>query len=99
MSQVKPFWQKLLSFSIPHKVKIFVWRACNNILPSFQNLEAKGVLVMNTCRLYGGASEYILHALVFIVLGLGVAYLSDMILDNFQVFLLDFVLQSNFFSC
>ena len=32
------FWKKLWSAKVPHKIRIFMWRACSNILPTCTRL-------------------------------------------------------------
>lgn len=43
------FWCKLWNLKIPPKVKIFLWRASSNCLPTKDNLIIKQVPVTNTC--------------------------------------------------
>lgn len=58
-------WQKLLwDLNIPHKVKLFVWRAFHNILPTGQNLIHRGIGSVRGCRRCQEGLETGFHALV-----------------------------------
>jgi hypothetical protein len=40
----KDAWKGVWALDVPHSVKIFIWRACNNLLPTGINLlKRKGV--------------------------------------------------------
>jgi hypothetical protein len=47
---------------IPNKIKVFAWRASNNILPSKTRLFDKGILPSYTCDLCGEGPETLIHA-------------------------------------
>ena len=59
-----PLWQKLWHLSIPPKVRIFAWRMCLNALPTFVNLQSKGVDICDICLACGKELETISHAFV-----------------------------------
>ncbi|PWA76154.1 hypothetical protein CTI12_AA238720 [Artemisia annua] len=49
---------------VPNKVKIFVWRAWHNFIPSIDNLRARGLnLTMTSCTHCGEPGEDVLHVL------------------------------------
>ncbi|TXG59086.1 hypothetical protein EZV62_016915 [Acer yangbiense] len=57
------WWKSLWKLHIPNKVKVFVWKACNNMLPSFENLARRRIPVLQLCPLCKSASESIMHGL------------------------------------
>ena len=38
---VKSFWKSIWYLKVPNKVKVFLWRACSNVLPTKVNLQKK----------------------------------------------------------
>ncbi|KAL5815344.1 hypothetical protein ACOSQ4_025985 [Xanthoceras sorbifolium] len=61
----KPFkWKRFLwGLNIPAKVRMFVWRACRNLLPTRSLLAARRVPVGAGCPLCDAAVESVLHSL------------------------------------
>jgi hypothetical protein len=57
------FWKKLWAIKIPNSSKIFLWRACQNLLPTKQNLLKKGVVEDDLCPCCKIQEESIIHAL------------------------------------
>jgi len=57
------FWKKLWSLKVPNSSKIFLWRACQNLLPTKQNLKKKCVLNDDLCPCCKFQEESTLHAL------------------------------------
>jgi hypothetical protein len=57
------FWKKLWAIKAPNSSKIFLWRACQNLLPSKQNLLRKGVVENDLCPCCNIEEESIIHAL------------------------------------
>lgn len=57
-------WRLVWSLQVPPKVKNFVWKACNNILPVRYNLHRKGISPSVVCPLSDRAEEVVMHALV-----------------------------------
>ncbi|KAL5772827.1 hypothetical protein ACOSP7_012443 [Xanthoceras sorbifolium] len=53
----------LWSLNIPAKVRMFVWRACRNLLPTRSLLAARRVLVGTVCPLCDAAVDSVLHSL------------------------------------
>ena len=57
------WWRKLWNLSIPPKVKMIIWRACLDWIPTYHNLRRHGVPVSHGCPSCGGDMETSLHAL------------------------------------
>ncbi|GKV19300.1 hypothetical protein SLEP1_g29582 [Rubroshorea leprosula] len=58
-------WKQLWRLKIPPKVRVFLWRAILNSLPSLDNLVKRGVLQEMTCPNCQGADETLMHLLFF----------------------------------
>jgi hypothetical protein len=56
-------WKALWSLKVHNSVKLFMWKACNNLLPSKLNLFRRGVVVDNLCPYYWREEESVIHAL------------------------------------
>ena len=56
-------WRKIWKLHIPNKIKVFVWRALHDILPTHENLVHQRIVEDGTCELYQEANESILHVL------------------------------------
>ncbi|KAK1549604.1 hypothetical protein Q3G72_004632 [Acer saccharum] len=56
-------WLKMWNLNIPPKVKFFVWRLCNNALPSLSNLLVRKVVRDVMCPKCGQNSETVGQAL------------------------------------
>ncbi|XP_074322969.1 uncharacterized protein LOC141659929 [Apium graveolens] len=54
-------WNKLWRLSLPHKVKIFLWRFCKNTIPVRDLLRHKGVEVPSLCHVCSLDVEHMLH--------------------------------------
>ncbi|KAL9460155.1 hypothetical protein AB3S75_003373 [Citrus x aurantiifolia] len=57
-------WRKIWNLEVPSKVKVFLWRAAKNVLPTTDNLIWKRVEVMPICSLCNQQKETFVHALV-----------------------------------
>lgn len=57
------FWKKIWAIDVPNASKIFLWRACQNLLPTKQNLLRKGVGVDDLCPCYMLEVESVIHVL------------------------------------
>lgn len=57
-------WKKLWALMVPPKVKLFLWRAAHNILPTKIRLISKGMEVGEECGMCGGGYEDVWHSLV-----------------------------------
>ncbi|KAL5733341.1 hypothetical protein ACOSQ2_033033 [Xanthoceras sorbifolium] len=59
------WWKFLWGLNIPAKVRMFVWRACRNLLPTRSLLAARRVPGGSGCPLCGAAVDSVLHSLWF----------------------------------
>ena len=57
------FWNAIWYLQIPEKVKIFMWRAFNDLLPTMENLWKRKVVQFPRCQRCYGMGESIFHAL------------------------------------
>ena len=56
-------WSRVWKARVPNKVKLFSWRACQNILPTRDNLVRRRVVEVASCCFYHRATETVLHVL------------------------------------
>jgi hypothetical protein len=56
-------WKDLWSLKVPGKVKMFAWRACQNLLPTRENLYIRKVIQDPSCPCCGLAVENVIHCL------------------------------------
>ena len=56
-------WKKLWGLKVPNATKVFLWRACNNILPTKDNLKKKGVVSDDLCSICGQGREIANHVI------------------------------------
>ncbi|KAL5817649.1 hypothetical protein ACOSQ3_026027 [Xanthoceras sorbifolium] len=56
-------WKYLWSLPIPSKIRIFVWKACNDILPTRKLLCSRKVIVSWLCPLCDLYPESVDHSL------------------------------------
>jgi hypothetical protein len=59
----KQFWRKLWSIKVPLVARVFLWKACSNILHTKLNLHKKGVVedpLCPICKMEGETMEHIL---------------------------------------
>ena len=56
-------WRHLWKLHLPNKIKVFGWRACQNVLPTWENLARRIVIMDDGCECCKGNSESILHVL------------------------------------
>lgn len=67
-SQVKKgidVWRSLWNLQVPNPIKIFLWRTCNDILPTRKNLLRRRVIVDGKCSWCNLEEETIAHAIWF----------------------------------
>ncbi|KAK0577517.1 hypothetical protein LWI29_034297 [Acer saccharum] len=57
------WWNSLWQLKVPTKIKFFVWRACNNMLPTNEALALRRVPVNKVCPLCHLQAESSLHSL------------------------------------
>ena len=60
-------WRKLWHLNLPAKIKIFAWRACENGLPTYDNISKRGISCNTACPNCGLEPEDINHALLHCV--------------------------------
>ena len=56
-------WKRLWKTNIPNKIKAFEWRACQNVLPTKENLACRGIMDNDRCELCKQAPKSVLHVL------------------------------------
>jgi hypothetical protein len=56
-------WRILWGLQVPNSTKVFLWRACNDILPTKENLKKRGVVDDDLCRFCGIDWETVVHIL------------------------------------
>ena len=59
----KEVWPAIWKLRIPNKIKVFGWRACNEILPTRLNLSKRKIIVDVMCLICLRFSELVVHAL------------------------------------
>ncbi|KAJ8641777.1 hypothetical protein MRB53_018471 [Persea americana] len=59
----KGMWRRIWKLKIPSKVRHFLWRACNEALPTRQNLQRRKILEDPRCRICEGEAETTTHIL------------------------------------
>ena len=57
------WWKALWNLRIPTNVKIFVWKACNDMLPSIEALVKPKISVQKLCPMCKWKNESVLHCL------------------------------------
>lgn len=63
-TQSKIPWSKIWKIDIPNKVKVFLWKVCNNILPTNALLHQRHCNDSPSCSIYGNANEDVRHVLL-----------------------------------
>ncbi|KAK9995675.1 hypothetical protein SO802_020361 [Lithocarpus litseifolius] len=56
-------WKKIWQLHVPNKIKIYEWRACQDILPSRVNLVQRKIVTEKGYQCCIGVPEYALHAI------------------------------------
>ncbi|XP_050259107.1 uncharacterized protein LOC126704117 [Quercus robur] len=59
----KEVWPAIWKLRIPNKIKVFGWRACNEILPTKLNLSKRKIIVDAMCPICLRFPESVVHAL------------------------------------
>lgn len=57
-------WQAVWKLNDPSKVRIFLWRALLNILPTMEKWESKRVVPDSICCMWGHLEETVMHVLL-----------------------------------
>ena len=55
-------WARIWKLHIPTKIKVFMWRACHDILPTFEKLRQRRIIENDLCPICNRVPEIILHA-------------------------------------
>ncbi|KAM6594320.1 hypothetical protein CsatA_002023 [Cannabis sativa] len=63
MDEIQKWWRMLWSLQIPHRMKLFSWRVCNNWQPAKTNLKHRGMDINTCCDMCGRYEETLTHAL------------------------------------
>jgi hypothetical protein len=56
-------WSVIWNLGVPNPVKLFMWRACNGLLPTKSNLFRRKIMDSNICPCYSNNSETVFHVL------------------------------------
>ena len=62
-SNMSHLWQTLWNFKGPGALRMFLWRACNNILPAKDNLYKRKIIDDPNCAICGGGPKTLGHVL------------------------------------
>jgi hypothetical protein len=62
-SQQSPIWKAIWKLKVPRVIHLFLWRACNNILPTKENLLRRKIVSDPICPLCGREVETSGHVL------------------------------------
>ena len=62
-SALNQFWKVVWGLRVPNKFKHFIWRACNNALPTMSNLFQRKITPSDQCELCKLYPEDPLHAI------------------------------------
>ena len=56
-------WRKLWKLHVSNKIKVFGWRACQDILPTRENLVKRRVIEDGNCSICQQVPELVVHGL------------------------------------
>ena len=59
----RKFWRGLWQLRVPNKIKMFVWRAYNDALPTMDNLYREHIVPSDRCNLCQERPKDVVHAL------------------------------------
>jgi hypothetical protein len=62
-NSVSLLWRRLWSLKLPRYILLFLWRACNDILPTKNNLYKRKVVTDQLCPMCSSEAESVGHAL------------------------------------
>lgn len=54
-------WKEIWKSKVPQKIKIFLWKACQNILPLGENMFKRRLVVQNVCPICHKEPETLEH--------------------------------------
>ncbi|KAL9423014.1 hypothetical protein AB3S75_035159 [Citrus x aurantiifolia] len=57
-------WSMIWNLNLPRKIKIFIWRATKNLLPTSENLWKRKILEEPVCQICKMGTEDVFHALM-----------------------------------
>ncbi|XP_038716200.1 uncharacterized protein LOC120009617 [Tripterygium wilfordii] len=57
-------WNAIWGARVPPKIKTFMWRLCNDYIPTFENLKRRGIPVQHECLLCGRDRESAFHLFI-----------------------------------
>ena len=57
-------WSMIWNLNLPGKIKIFIWRATKNLLPTSENLWKRKILEEPVCQICKMGTEDVFHALM-----------------------------------
>ena len=57
-------WQSIQRLNLPRKIKIFVWKAARNLLPTIENMWRRKILQEPTCQICKVKRKDVFHALM-----------------------------------
>jgi hypothetical protein len=60
---LQKLWNLIWGLNVPNPVKMFTWRACHNILPTWSNLQKKGIALDPLCLFCQTELETVRHVL------------------------------------
>ena len=60
---INQVWARIWKLHVPNKIKVFRWRACQNILPTCENLIQRRIIEDDICNIYQRFPETAIHAL------------------------------------
>ena len=61
----RQFWKRIWQLQTPNKIKHFVWKACNNALPTLAKLHHRHIVTSKICEGCQDRTEDTLHAFWF----------------------------------
>lgn len=61
--EVQKVRKALWKLRVPNKIKVFVWRVCHGILPTWVNLLKRKIIGGNVCPIYTQFPETEIHAI------------------------------------
>ena len=56
-------WARIWKLHAPNKIKVFGWRACQNILPTCENLVRRRIIEDDICNICHRFPKIAIHAL------------------------------------
>ena len=62
-SSLQGVWKAVWSLQVPRKIQSFIWKACNNAIPTNKNLFNRGIISSSTCAVCTDEVESISHIL------------------------------------